>query len=97
MAQRGQPGAWFRESGAHALTSLLDPHNPGADGGIVGWRGHSNLVLLASDCVTAVATGYVPRGSCSRLLRWSVRQLWRMISKACDSQGTLTCRKCLLG
>lgn len=31
--------------GAHALSSLLDPHNPGADGGIVGWRGHSNLVL----------------------------------------------------
>ena len=31
--------------GAHALTSLLDPHNPGADGGIVGWRGHSNLML----------------------------------------------------
>lgn len=30
---------------AHALTSLLDPHNPGADGGIVGWRGHSSLVL----------------------------------------------------
>lgn len=63
------------------------------------WWGHSHSVLR-SGCrpsVTMVAR-YVPRETHSHHIRLSdYSQLWLMLLKACDIQGTLICRKLLLG
>lgn len=69
--------------------------------GLVGRRVVGSLTLvLRSACRLSVtmAARYVPREAHSHHIRLSdYSQLWLMLFKACDIQGTLICRKLLLG